>query len=302
LKCRDCWYALEVVERSHTRVVFALAMLLVPSACSVLVSTSGLAGGAADEGDGGPSTDAPLDRTATESGSDAGAEGGTKVDAAGPFCAQRDAAFCADFDGVDLATGWTDTVLAGGTLARKGEAVSAPFALRAETPPTTSMSAAAARLWWQTAVPHAVHVELDVRFTDSPVGYFEMAKIEFPTSFEPDSPTSGSAAIEIGSQGSGKISASAEGWNEGGTHYSTPFTGTASPAVGAWVHVVVDATLGTTGSLRITLDGQPTVDVQGVRTLPAGVTAMRIVIGPFVDSNPLPTVTSYDNVLVDVTP
>jgi hypothetical protein len=39
-----------------------------------------------------------------------------------------------------------------------------------------------------------------------------------------------------------------------------------------------------------------------VRTLPATATAMRIVIGLFVEGNPMSTVASYDNVLVDVTP
>lgn len=290
-----------VAERSQTRAVFALAMLLAPTACSALVSTSGLVG-SGDDRDGATS-DAPLDQAVTESGVDAGAEGGRTFDAAGPFCAQRTAAFCADFDGVDLASGWTNTTTAfGATLGRTGDAVSAPFALRADTPPTPSMNAPAARLWWQTAVPRAVHLELDIRIGDAPVGYIEMAKIEFSTTFEQDAPTYGSGAIEIGSQGSSKLSASAEGWDEGGARYVTPLPGTASLTIGAWAHVVVDATLGKVGSLRVTLDGTPTLDMQGVRTLPATASAMRIVVGPFVDSNPSPLVTSYDNVLVDVTP
>lgn len=273
-------------------------MMLASSACSVLVSTSGLTGSSADAG---APTDAAIEQTTAEGGGEAGTDGGVDADAAGPFCAQHKAAFCADFDAVDVATGWTGTLMAGGTFVRDGDAVSAPFALRTSTPPTMT-GASAARLWWDSAVPSAVHLELDVRFPSSPAGYYEALKIEFPTSFESDTPTSLSGAVEIISQGGSPLSARSEGWNESGVRYATPYPGTVTPDASKWVHVVVDATLGKSGSLRITLDGVTTVDVQGVRTLPATATAMRIVVGPFVDSNPLSTVGSYDNVLVDVTP
>ncbi len=86
------------------------------AACSLLVSTSGLAGpdGPSGEGGGGGGNDA---RVTPEASAEAGAADAGACDSGFCACAADAHSFCDDFDDVPTGAAWTTTHSPGGTLA-----------------------------------------------------------------------------------------------------------------------------------------------------------------------------------------
>lgn len=248
-------------------------------ACTLLIGTSDLSGpadGNTPTGDGGADTATPVT-------TDAGDGGQAAVDAAADArvspCKSGTHAFCADFDGPSLLSGWTDTAM-DGPLTASSNALSPPFALEATLPRRETTFGRSQvyleikRPWARTTVEYDVFLE--------------------PVDFLPGDINFGVACIVFaaGSDAEGAClarSADDTSWLESKAPFST----------GKWVHVqhVLDPF---TKKSSVDIDG---ILLSGFLPPPpttAGERAIRLELGVLGFNKPAPAATMrFDNVTVD---
>ncbi len=150
------------------------------TACSLLVDTGGLSGGASDgggaEGSTPPSTDAPSGGDGP-SGDDAAPDAPHDGDASTVFVC--DATFCDDFDDGGP-RGWTDKLLTRGTITTTNDAVTPPNGLLVQLA-AGSGSADVELMKSFSGLPQHMRCELDMKVVNAPPSNAEVDYLEFTT-------------------------------------------------------------------------------------------------------------------------
>lgn len=267
------------------------------ASCSLAVSTDGFT--SRPNGDG--STDASVEGTTIR-----GDGGGSLVtpkdaepDSTGSFCAAHPGAtFCEDFQrGMG---DWTSSVSNDGTLLLgEGFSSSAGLSTMLSAMPTGEASARVYRDF--PMVPKSLHAEIDMKLCSASAGSREVLKIEFPNPFDDSSPGYLSSAIEVTSSGN-HAHVVIEGFTSATTPFADPYDAAIDFPRDTWTHIVVDAVLSTSGSIKLTVNGALVINATGIRTLTTGASASRLVVGSYTYELTSACTQAFDNVLLQLTP
>jgi hypothetical protein len=282
----------------------AAHFVLVLSACATVgplpEHTAAQDGGEPPPDDAGQSTDdhaspPPVDAGADTAPRDTGAGTDAPAEAAGPtFCdlVTPKPTFCADFDrGKSVESGWSQILLDPGGTAQLGvQAKSLPYAFNAVSPATkdgedihvllidtVSTSAAGASL--------AFDVRFAKAYTVGPNSDITYARMRFPFA-------TNTYHIQIGNFGGQGQLIETTVPNGGQPQYV--MHNCAFPGAGTWVRVVLDVTLTSPASAKLTYDGSLQLDTAISPTNAGGIPTFEVGldVGGLLES----TNASFDNV------
>ncbi|MBX3188761.1 MAG: hypothetical protein KF819_17215 [Labilithrix sp.] len=277
------------------RAAAASLMPLALGACSLLVSTSGLSGGADPPDAGAPETSDAAEVIDATDLPDAAPDA---VDASVRFCERKAHTFCADFD--DPSAPKLETVTtSGGNLSLDADAVSAP-ASSAYAVSSSSMRQRSARHYAALpSIPAKIRIELDAKLCELPAsGFMEFLKLEVDNSFQAPSIGYGDAALTLAIEGKVPIAASF-GYRQDGTKFEADYNLPTLP-LETWRHYVIVATLANTGgALRVEIDGAVALELNDVATLTAGAQSARLLFGTYTNGVSSTCTNKIDNVTVD---
>lgn len=269
------------------------------AACQLVVSTSDLAGGSdATEPDGGEligpdasTLDGAFSQSKDVSTGDSAMPVGDATTTA--FCPRSNATFCADFDEGFATTGFSSTLIdKGGVLGLSTDGRSPPAALSTAT--TTTNFSSARLVIALPGTPSTIHVEFDARVCVLSKGYNEFMSLEF-----------GSASdTTVGAHDNGLALATNDGvftvggQGTGSGAWEFNYNATQPMTFGKWMHFAADIVTSTTGSVRVSVDGNSMVEQVGIRITDKVYSQVRVLLGSMTYVAQSACESAFDNFVV----